>query len=154
MSNLSLPKMTYATLSARIHNDRAAGRYGVRKIAYETTIERLDNGAVLVRHHGNPIAEIGLHYFTLSGSGWNSRTTADRLHRILADNQTTLPPADSGFNDRLYYGVSSRDNKREYGLFITGWNHETKHHLIRDIQRTPAHFSRVDAEHHYVLHGE
>lgn len=154
MSNLNLPKMTYTTLSGLIHLRAAQHRYGPVKLAYETTAERVSDGSVLVRHHGNPIAQIGPDWFTLSGAGWNSSTTATRLAQILRDNQTTLPPADSGFDDRLHYSVSSRDNRRERGLYLVAWNHTTKLTLVRDIQFGSAHFSRVDAQRHYVLHGE
>lgn len=148
MSNLTLPKMTYVTLNGMLANYAARGHGEARlKIAYATHIERYD-GAVTVYHHGNAIAHIAEHSFTLSGSGWNSPTTATRLAQILKDNQTPVQP---GF-DRLFYSVSSRNNRREYGLFIVGWNHETKLRLIKDIQHWSAHFSRVDADHHFVLH--
>lgn len=112
----------------------------------------MQDQTIIVKHHGNPIAEIGRDFFTITGAGWNSRTTADRLNKILRDNQTSLPSPDSGFDDRLYYAVSSRDNKRECGLFLTAWNHSVKQHNVRDIQYGIAHFSRIDSDHHYVLH--
>lgn len=154
MSNLTLPRMTFATLNGMLSNARLKGQWRV-KLAYETTAEysSMQDQTIIIRHHGNPIAEIGRDFFTLSGSGWNSRTTATRLATILKDNQTSLPPADSGFDDRLYYSVSSRQNQREWGLFLVAWNHTTKLHTIRDIQYGVAHFSRVDADHHYALHG-
>lgn len=153
MSNLTLPKMTYDTLRGMLSNARLKGGYKV-KIAYETTIEfsSMQDQTIIVKHHGNPIAEIGRDFFTITGAGWNSRTTADRLNKILRDNQTSLPSPDSGFDDRLYYAVSSRDSKREYGLFLTAWNHSVKQHNVRDIRSNVAHFSRVDSDHHYVLH--
>lgn len=156
MSNLTLPKMTYVTLNNLILNAYARNKRfnGTLKIAYETTIERSTDKSIVVRHHGNPIAHMfddgHSAFITISGSGWNSQTTANRLSHILRDNQTIVQP---GF-DRLYYSVSSRDNKKEFGLFLIGWNHETKVRNIRDIQHGSAHFSRVSPEHHFVLHGE
>ena len=150
MSNLSLPKMTYDTLR-NLLGTGSAFRTGTVKLAYETTAEwRAGRQSIIVRHHGNVIAEIGQHYFTLSGAGWNSSTTATRLAQILRDNQTSTVEG----SDRVYYSVSSRDNKRERGLFLIGWTHGGKNKLIRDIQFGAAHFSRVDSSHHYVLHGE
>lgn len=153
MSNLTLPKMTYATLKGMLSNAHLKGQWRV-KLAYETTIEYDNDGkAIIVRHHNNSIALIGPDWFTICGAGWNSQTTATRLRAILNDNQTALPPADSGFDDRLYYSVSSRNNAKEYGLYLVAWNHNTTHHNVRDIQSVVAHFSRVDSTHHYVLHG-
>jgi len=150
MSNLSLPKMTYDTLR-NLLGSGSAFRTGTAKLAYETTAEwRAGRQSIIVRHHGNVIAEIGQHYFTISGAGWNSVTTATRLAKILRDNQTSTVEG----SDRVYYSVSSRYNKRESGLFITGRTHGGKVRLVRNIQFGVAHFSRVDSDHHYVLHGE
>ena len=82
MSNLNLPKLTYGNLTKLID----ASKRDIITLAYKTTAEYFRNGAVLIRHHGNPIAEIALDYFTVDNAGWNSRTTSDRLNRVLRDN--------------------------------------------------------------------
>lgn len=151
MSNLTLPKMTYVTLNGMLANNEAKLRHGALKIAYQTHITRHD-GAVTVYHHGNPIAELTEHSITISGSGWNSRTTADRLNAILRDNQTPLP-SDPYVTDRLWYSVSSRDSRREYGLLLYGRPVSGRTETLRDIQSQSAHFSRVNAEKHFVLHS-
>lgn len=152
MSNLSLPKMTFPTLSGMLQNARLKGNWRV-KLAYETTAERGNDGkTIIVRHHGNAIAHIGPDFFTLTGAGWNSRTTADRLNAILRDNQTVLP-TEPGTTDRLWYSVSSRDNRKEYGLFVQGRGQDGIVHKLADIQSRVAHFSRVSSDAHYVMHG-
>lgn len=141
MSNLNLPPMTYVTLRARITN-----RYPTRvKLAYETTAELYQGDTVLVRHHGNPIAHLGPDYFTLDNAGWNSVTTANRLNAILRDNQT---PIVKGF-DRVHYYAACR--QRQIGIW--GRPAEGKDRLLRVLDHSVAHFSRVDAQHHFVLQG-
>ena len=104
MSNLSLPKMTWDTLRAKLASGTAF-RTGVAKLAYETTAEWGEWGrSIIIRHHGNPIAEIGRDYFT-----------------------------------RLY--LLGRGVGQPTGTYLA------------NIQHVPAHFSRVDELHHYVLHG-
>lgn len=143
MSNLNLPKMTYATLNNMVLNAQAKGNYGRVKIAYETTAEKLPKGSILVRHHKNPIAEIGQDFFTLDNANWNSITTANRLNHILRDNQTTLPAEEA---DRLYYHVAIRQGL----MVLTGWNYATKQKVLCHFSTSVCHFSRVDNMHHYV----
>lgn len=139
MSNLNLPRMTYANLATltRARTDRV-------KLAYETTAERVraSNGAswdaFLIRHHGNAIAEIGPDYFTLDNGGWNSRTTADRLQRILRDN---------GANYAARCCKLARD---AYGPQLAIWRDGKP---VRVLDSSVAHFSRTDPSAPYALHG-
>lgn len=155
MSNLSLPKMTYVTLSGMLSNAEAKGKFNPLKIAYETTIERLPrtvNGTpryvILVRHHRNPIAEIGPDYFTLDNAGWHSVTTANRLNRILRDNQTVLPNDPN--TDRLWYFVHVKRGE----MLLSGRNvHGETQYGIRNFYEHSPHFSRVSSDAHFVLHG-
>lgn len=150
MSNLSLPKMTHATLATMIANESLkSGRTRV-KLAYETTAEWSTHGVgnVVVRHHGNPIAEIGPDFFTLDNAGWHSRTTADRLNQILKDNQTTLP-TDPKVTDRLWYFVHIKDGE----MLLSGRPVEGPARKLRSFYSSVAHFSRVSKQHHYLLQG-
>lgn len=79
MSNLKLPRMTFANLSTKA---KAGKRV---KIAYATEIA-CNADEVMVYHHGNHIATLGKDFTLLTNAGWNSRTTANRLHTIAMDN--------------------------------------------------------------------
>lgn len=148
MSNLSLPKMTYVTLSGMLSNAEAKGKSNPLKIAYETTIERIRGTVILVRHHGNPIAEIGPYYFTLDNAGWHSVTTANRLNQILKDNQTVLPNDPN--TDRLWYFVHIKHGE----MLLSGRNvHGETVYGIRNFYTHSPHFSRVSSDAHFVLHG-
>lgn len=61
----------------------------VRKIGYKTeaSFNRRHEGDVFyIYHHGSPIARITKGKVEVSNAGWGSRTTADRISRVLADN--------------------------------------------------------------------
>ena len=139
MSNLNLPRMTYANLATLTR-----GRIDRVKLAYETTVERMraSNGAswdvFLIRHHGNAIAEIGPDYFTLDNGGWNSRTTADRLQRILKDN---------GAN---YSARCCKLNRTDDFPTIAIWRNGK---AVRVLDTAVAHFSRTDVNAPYALQG-
>lgn len=148
MSNLTLPRMTYVTLKGMLNNARLKNRSEV-KLAYATTAEYTGGeNTITIRHHGNAIAMLTPEHIHLTGSGWNSQTTATRLRTILNDNQTVLA---ENFG-RTYYSVTSRDNQREYGLFLTGTtrdpNWET--HNLRDIQFGWVTFHKSESG-HFVL---
>lgn len=149
MSNLTLPKMTYDTLRGMLANARLKGKHRV-SIAYETTIEfsSMQDQTIVVRHRGNPIAEIGKDFFTLDNAGWHSVTTANRLNQILKDNQTTLP-TDPAVTDRLWYFVHVKDGE----MLLSGRPVEGKPRKLRSFYSSVAHFSRVDSDHHYALQG-
>lgn len=139
MSNLNLPKLTYANLATltRARTDRV-------KLAYETTAERIkaSNGAswdtFLIRHHGNVIAEIGPDYMTLDNGGWNSRTTANRLHTILKDN---------GIN---YSARCCKLTRQDDYARIAIWRNGKP---VRVLDTSVAHFSRADVNLPYALQG-
>lgn len=154
MSNLSLPKMTHVTLTNMLLNAEAKGKRGPLKIAYETTIERTPgtNHNILVRHHGNPIADIGPDFFTLDNAGWHSVTTANRLNHILRDNQTTLPirtPDSPSLTDRLWYFVHVKNGE----MLLSGRDENGKVQALRSFYSHSPHFSRTDSTAHFVLHG-
>lgn len=139
MSNLNLPRMTYVNLAKLTR-----GRIDRVKLAYETTAERIQasNGAswdtFLIRHHGNAIAEIGPDYMTLDNGGWNSRTTADRLQRILKDN------------DINYSARCCKLTRDAYGPQLAIWRNGK---VVRVFDTSVAHFSRTDVNAPYVLQG-
>ena len=139
MSNLNLPRMTYANLATLMRL-----RFGQFKLAYETTAERIkaSNGApwdtFLIRHHGNEIAEIGPDYMTLDNGGWNSRTTANRLHTILKDN-------DINYSVRCCK-LTRQDDYAQIAIWRNG-------KPVRVLDTSVAHFSRVSPNHPYVLQG-
>lgn len=127
MSNLNLPKLTYANLATLTR-----GRIDRVKLAYETTAERSTYGTwdtFLIRHHGNVIAEIGPDSFTLDNAGWNSRTTADRLHRILKDNDAN-------------YSATCRQSRIEI---------RRNDKVVRVLDESVAHFKRDDVNTPYYL---
>lgn len=150
MSNLNLPRMTYTTLRGMTDNSIARGNeFGYVKLAYETTAEKVwGKDTIVIRHHGNPIAEIGPDFFTLDNAGWHSRTTSDRLNRILQDNQTALP-TDPNVTDRLYYSVRIQQGR----MVVTGRDVAGKSRILREFDRSVAHFSRVDSYAHFALEG-
>lgn len=98
---------------------RVADSMRTNKIGYATTVRSVGSN-IYVLHHGNKIIRINLEnsVATITGAGWNSRTTSDRLHRFLVDNN--LP-------GRVY----SRDNQKEYGLFYD--NGRTKLDIQDDL---------------------
>src|SRR5690606_23058459 len=52
------------------------------------TAERTSENFLTIFHHGNPIATLGATgEILVTNSGWCSRTTANRLDRVLTDNQ-------------------------------------------------------------------
>lgn len=139
MSNLNLPRMTYANLATL-----TKGRIDRVSIAYKTTVERSNSGGLrgswdlfLVRHHGNPIAEIGPDFFTIDNGGWNSRTTADRLNRIVRD---------MGANYHVRCCKPTRDDWAVVGVWRNG-------KLLRDLSTSVAHFCRTSPEVPFVLEG-
>lgn len=82
MSNLSLPKMTYANLAPKL----TAGK--TRTLAYETKAQLCSGGGVAILHHGHTIAMLGSDgHLYVTNAGWSSSTTRGRIHTILTDNQ-------------------------------------------------------------------
>lgn len=86
MSNLTLPKLTASNLHKLVK------RNGERKLAYATTAERIWNDSeaeynYIIRHHSNAIAVIGCDSVKMTHCGYNTVTTANRLNRILIDNE-------------------------------------------------------------------
>ncbi len=87
MTNLSLPTLTYANL------DRLLGNRASKTIGYATVVHRAPHltdsfgKSLVVTHHGNQIASLtSTNVVAVSKAGWNSNTTAHRLHRVLKDN--------------------------------------------------------------------
>ena len=78
MSNLKLPELTYSHLS------KVLGNRAVRQLAYATDVVR-DGDELQLKHHGTTIAILSADRVTILAP-YNSRTTADRCHRILRDN--------------------------------------------------------------------
>mgnify|MGYP003543219327 CR=1 FL=1 len=77
-----MPTMTLDALKTRT-NGRDAN------IAYKTrAVWHTDKGGTIVsiEHHGNVIAVISPNILIVTGAGWNSVTTANRLRKILRDN--------------------------------------------------------------------
>jgi hypothetical protein len=81
MSNLNMPRTTYAALTARF----ARGGRAVRTLCYATTVERHaeDPRFFVIRQHGNAIAEVGPMELYVTNAGWSSATTRARINSIL-----------------------------------------------------------------------
>lgn len=79
MSNLNFPVCTWDNL------DRMLGNRKSKRIAYATTAVRNVN-SIDILHHGNLIATVSRSIVMVTKAGWNSRTTSDRIGRILLDN--------------------------------------------------------------------
>ena len=78
MSNLNLPKLTYSHLSEVLgHRDQ-------KQLAYATDVVRYGD-ELRIKHHGTTIAILTADQVRIGGV-YDSRTTADRCHRILRDN--------------------------------------------------------------------
>ena len=82
MTNLKLPVMTLDALKtltngkdARIAYKTCATWYAYKGVA-----------TVSIKHHGNVIATISPNILVVTSAGWNSVTTANRLRKILRDN--------------------------------------------------------------------
>jgi hypothetical protein len=95
MSNLKLPKMDYATLKALL--SVSAGR----TIGYATTISWGDSDVIEIHHHGNLIAEISPAGLFVTNAGWDSKTTIDRLRRIMHDNGLPFSVRIRDYSSRL-----------------------------------------------------
>lgn len=96
MSNLKLPTMTYDNLSKLIGSKTA------RTLAYATTAERSSDGSIIVRQHGNAIAELTPKTITVDQCGWDSTTTANRLRMVMRDNDLGYYVRIRDFGMRLY----------------------------------------------------
>lgn len=95
MSNLIFPRTDYAALDSLMCN-----RYGTpvqsKTIAYATTCQRVnlydnlggEDDYFIIQHHGSSIAQVSRDTVQVTNAGWTSRTTTDRLGRVLADNNT------------------------------------------------------------------
>jgi hypothetical protein len=80
MTNLSLPTLTHANLN------RLLGKRQNKTIGYATVAVQQGAG-ISIYHHNNAIALLGMDgMVAISKGGWDSNTTAHRLHRILKDN--------------------------------------------------------------------
>lgn len=97
MSNLKFPNTSYSSLCENFPKP------GSRRFAYATELDTmLDPSGTLVfgvYHHGSLIAVIRKNKVSVSNAGWSSRTTIDRIHRILTDNNT-------GFGACIHKGES------------------------------------------------
>lgn len=86
MTNLIFPSTAYKPLCRNFPNS------GSRKFAYATTIETMadTNGNLVfgIYHHNSLIAVIGESEVSVNNAGWTSKTTIDRIDRILWDNAT------------------------------------------------------------------
>ena len=85
MSNLKLPTLTRANLISeyRLVNSKPV------TLAYATQARLTIDGAVQIAHHGSTIAT--LHKdgsIELDTAGYDSMTTAARLHKVVVDNGT------------------------------------------------------------------
>lgn len=104
MSTLEMPTMTLDALKALTRGRDV-------NIAYKTRATWHTDKAgttVTIRHHGNAIASISQNDLLVTGAGWNSVTTANRLRKILADN--TVGANVFIKNGQMY--IETRDGKR------------------------------------------
>lgn len=78
MSNLQLPTLNFARLIQFVPKP---GDH--KKIGYATHVEQPSQGILYLKHHENIIAAFIDSMVIVSTAGWQSRTTTDRLHRVL-----------------------------------------------------------------------
>jgi hypothetical protein len=84
MSNLQMPNMTHAAILDRFFSRRGDQ---TRKIAYATTATLvLPAEHLIIRQHGNAIAEIGTADLRVTNAGYGSSTTRARLNAILSSH--------------------------------------------------------------------
>ena len=83
MSNLKLPALDYANLIKLANN----GDTWV-KIGYQTSVRREPGNfaAVQLRHHDTVIATVTSTHTIVTHGGYHSKTTADRLNRVVYAN--------------------------------------------------------------------
>lgn len=91
MSNLNLPELTFGNL-ARLLAEPAAIRRNSVELAYKTDAYWSQvNRELVILHHDNEIARLFSDgRITLSHAGWDSSTTANRLHKLTRDNKLNL----------------------------------------------------------------
>lgn len=95
MSNLKLPTLNYAALD-RLMRNRHGNPVAGKTLAYATTCQRVnlhseiggEGDYYIIQHHGSSIAQVSRYDVEVTNAGWHSRTTMDRLSRILHDNNT------------------------------------------------------------------
>lgn len=81
MSNLKMPAMDYANLR------KLTGLRGSwTKIAYKTWVRMTDDATVEVKHHNSVIANVSATKTVFNNHGYHTKTTADRLNRIVFAN--------------------------------------------------------------------
>ena len=100
MSNLKLPTMSYDNLT------KLSKGYEI-KIAYATTIESYDDSPkrIVIRQHGNIIAQVTPDIIVIDNCGYDSSTTANRLRKIMHDNNLGYYVRIRDFEMRLYNDV-------------------------------------------------
>jgi kynurenine formamidase len=81
-----------------------------KDIAYKTHAHRTWNDGEAdynyhIAHHNNGIATIGVDFIQISHAGWNSKTTAHRLDRILLDNNVPFRVRIQNYEMVLYRTV-------------------------------------------------
>lgn len=99
MSNLKLPTMSFSALMARYSLTSKP-----TKLAYATTAEYV-NGHIVIRQHGNRIAVITHDIIVIDNCGYDSSTTANRLRKIMHDNNLGYYVRIRDFEMRLYNDV-------------------------------------------------
>lgn len=150
MRGLTLPPMTFVTLNGMLRNAALKGQHELQ-IAYATSIEYATDGNVVVKHHGTPIAHIGRTWFTLSHAGWHTSTTTDRLDKIIVDNSASAMPVEVEGSTRFRVTIKERRAVVKAYRFEGGKIKEEIAQSFDDYDT--AHFSRVDTDHHYMLHA-
>lgn len=95
MSNLKMPTMTYENLS------KILGSKSEKKICYATEIASYPGG-IRVTQHGNTIANISESSVMVTNAGWDSSTTANRLRKIMNDNNIGFYVRVRNFGMRLF----------------------------------------------------
>lgn len=85
MSNLIFPTCTPENLR------RIMAGKSEKQIAYATRCCKITGtDGYRIYHHGHKIAEFRDGVLYVTNAGWNSRTTSDRLHRIVSANYPGL----------------------------------------------------------------
>jgi hypothetical protein len=104
MSNLNMPNMTHAAILDRFFSRR--GEW-TRKIVYATTATLvLPQEHLIIRQHGNAIAEIGTAHLRVTNAGYGSSSTRERLNAILSSHGLPFYVAQRQGDQVLYLRVS------------------------------------------------
>lgn len=107
MRNLKLPSLKY-------------GQVKPGKLCYATEATVDSSGWHALYHHGSLIATVEADSVFISTAGWDSSTTADRIDRVLQDNEVGYRVALRNGETHLFK-LSPHINGQHVGWFDLGY---------------------------------